>query len=62
MSIFIMAHNVRNEVIQERFQHLGETVSCHFHNVLQALAIFAKELIQPPSFDEVPAQIRGSRR
>lgn len=62
MSIFIMAHNVRNEVIQERFQHSGETLSRHFHNVSRALPLFAKELIQPPSFDEVPIQIHESKR
>ncbi|XP_042485205.1 uncharacterized protein LOC122065457 [Macadamia integrifolia] len=62
MSIMIMAHNVRNSIIQERFQHSGETVSRVFHNILRALNTYARELIQPPSFNEIPAKIRGDRR
>ncbi|KAJ6291019.1 hypothetical protein OIU76_024184 [Salix suchowensis] len=33
----IIGHNERNRVIQERFQHSGETISRHFNNVLKAI-------------------------
>ncbi|KAJ6349635.1 hypothetical protein OIU77_007088 [Salix suchowensis] len=33
----IIGHNEHNRVIQERFQHSGETISRHFNNVLKAI-------------------------
>ncbi|KAE9444929.1 hypothetical protein C3L33_23173, partial [Rhododendron williamsianum] len=33
----IVGHNERNRVIQERFEHSGETISRHFNNVLKAV-------------------------
>ncbi|CAI0401885.1 unnamed protein product [Linum tenue] len=35
----IIGHNERNRVIQERFQHSGETISRYFNNVLKVLLI-----------------------
>ncbi|XP_042482941.1 uncharacterized protein LOC122063292 [Macadamia integrifolia] len=62
MSIMIMAHNVRNSIIQERLQHSSETVIRVFYNILRALNTYARELIQPPSFNEIPAKICGDKR
>ncbi|CAL5341106.1 unnamed protein product [Camellia sinensis] len=36
-----------NQKIQERFQHLGETVSRHFHAVLEAMKLFTKVHCKP---------------
>ncbi|GFP83644.1 putative nuclease harbi1 [Phtheirospermum japonicum] len=43
----IVGHNERNRVIQERFQHSGETISRHFNNVLRAIKSFSREFLQP---------------
>lgn len=32
-------------------------MSRHFHAAIQALTIFAKEMIKPPLFDETPLEI-----
>src|SRR5271170_631901 len=37
MFLFTIAHASSNREVQERFQHSGETVSRHFHAVLQAI-------------------------
>lgn len=45
----IVGHNERNRVIQERFQHSGETISRYFNNVLKALKSLSREfLVSPP--------------
>ncbi|XP_028793310.1 uncharacterized protein LOC114760549 [Neltuma alba] len=43
----IIGHNERNRVIQERFQHSGETISRHFNNVLKAIKSLSREFLQP---------------
>ncbi|RZB80673.1 hypothetical protein D0Y65_030390, partial [Glycine soja] len=57
----------RNSTIrncEERFQHSGETISRHFHSVLEALCMLAKDIIKPvdPSFrdtlDEILKDVR----
>lgn len=59
MAMFLMTvgHNLRNFLIQDVFQHSGETVSRYFHTVLHALAVFSKEMIKPPPLDDVPNEI-----
>lgn len=52
----IIGHNERNRVIQERFQHSGETISRHFNNVLKAIKSMSREFLQPPSF-ATPSEI-----
>jgi hypothetical protein len=49
-------------MVQERFQHSGETIHRHFHKVLKALNIMAMDLIKPsdPTFGEVPKKIRNN--
>ncbi|XP_051117938.1 uncharacterized protein LOC127242440 isoform X2 [Andrographis paniculata] len=57
----VVGHNERNRVIQERFQHSGETISRHFNNVLKALKSLSREFLQPPS-SATPAEILKSNR
>ncbi|KAI8031058.1 putative nuclease HARBI1 [Camellia lanceoleosa] len=63
MAIFlnIVGHNERNRVIQERFQHSGETISRHFNNVLKAIKSLSREFLQPPPVS-TPPEILGSDR
>ncbi|XP_042513910.1 protein ALP1-like [Macadamia integrifolia] len=62
MTILAMTHNVGNEIIQELFQHSFRIVSRHFHKVLVALVKFAGEMVQPPSFEETPLQIKSNQK
>ncbi|KAG5517408.1 hypothetical protein RHGRI_037968 [Rhododendron griersonianum] len=39
----IVGHNERNRVIQERFEHSGETISRHFNNVLKAVKSLSRK-------------------
>lgn len=57
----IVGHNERNRVIQERFQHSGETISRHFNNVLKAIKSLSREFLQPPN-TSTPAEILNSIR
>lgn len=57
----IVGHNERNRVIQERFQHSGETISRHFNNVLKAIKSLSREFLQPPSH-ATPLMILESKR
>ncbi|KAG6386419.1 hypothetical protein SASPL_155319 [Salvia splendens] len=57
----IVGHNERNRVIQERYQHSGETISRHFNNVLKAIKSLSSEFLQPPSLT-TPTEIRKSNR
>lgn len=57
----IIGHNERNRVIQERFQHSGETISRHFNNVLKAIKSLSREVLQPPHLT-TPPEIFNSNR
>lgn len=57
----IIGHNERNRVIQERFQHSGETISRHFNNVLKAIKSLSREFLQPPLLT-TPPEILGNSR
>ncbi|GMP82169.1 hypothetical protein CsSME_00036606 [Camellia sinensis var. sinensis] len=46
MFIYTLA-GYQNQNIQERFQHLGETVSRHFHAVLDAMKLFTEQHCKP---------------
>jgi hypothetical protein len=50
-------------MVQERFQHSGETIHRHFHKVLKALNIMAMDLIKPsdPTFGVVPKKILNNQ-
>ncbi|KAL6502688.1 hypothetical protein OROHE_024341 [Orobanche hederae] len=57
----IVGHNERNRVIQERFQHSGETISRHFNNVLKAIKSLSHEFLQPPPLT-TPSEILTNNR
>lgn len=57
----IIGHNERNRVIQERFQHSGETISRYFNNVLKAIKSLSREFLQPPPLT-TPAEILSNQR
>ncbi|XP_057491866.1 uncharacterized protein LOC130777486 [Actinidia eriantha] len=57
----IVGHNERNRVIQERFQHSGETISRHFNNVLKAIKSLSREFLQPPPLSTPPEILRSNR-
>ena len=51
VGIFLMtvAHGTSNRVMQEMFNHSGETISRHFHSVLEALCRMARDYVKPAS-------------
>ncbi|KAL5703927.1 hypothetical protein ACHQM5_022419 [Ranunculus cassubicifolius] len=49
-------------IFQERFQHSGETISRHFHNVLNAVVSLSSEFIQSPQLSITPPQIQYDER
>lgn len=50
VAIFIhVLKNLPNRELQERFQHSGETISRHFHNVLKAMKKFTVAHYRPPA-------------
>ncbi|KAI4351928.1 hypothetical protein L6164_006227 [Bauhinia variegata] len=57
----IIGHNERNRVIQERFQHSGETISRHFNNVLKAIKSLSREVLQTPEPTTPPEILRNNR-
>ncbi|XP_057971689.1 uncharacterized protein LOC131160255 isoform X2 [Malania oleifera] len=57
----IVGHNERNRVIQERFQHSGETISRHFNNVLKAIKSLSREFLELPPLT-TPPEILGNNR
>ncbi|KAH7850954.1 hypothetical protein Vadar_005108 [Vaccinium darrowii] len=60
--LLTIGHNERNRVVQERFQHSGHTISVYFHRVLKAVCKLGVVIIQPPSFDGIPHQIRRNSK
>ena len=54
MFLTIIGHNERFVVIKRRFQHSSQTVHKYFHEVLEAMMKFSKEMIVPTTFDPNP--------
>ncbi|WVZ49468.1 hypothetical protein U9M48_000826, partial [Paspalum notatum var. saurae] len=46
--IFCLATNARNRLLQEQFQHSGETISRYFNIVLQAIVSLPSKIIKLP--------------
>ena len=60
----ILGHGMGNSLAQERFQHLGETISRYFSMTLDVLYLMARDLIKPsnPEFKDIPNKfLRDSR-
>ena len=64
MFMLMVGHGVGNRMLQERFQHLGETVSRHFHTVLLARLRLSFKYIKPqdPTFRSIPSKLRNDRQ
>ncbi|XP_028764534.1 uncharacterized protein LOC114762832 [Neltuma alba] len=64
MFLNTVGHGQCNRMIQERFQHSGETVSRHFHRVLQACLSLSREYIKPldPTFSVTHPKIKNDKR
>ena len=54
MAIFltIIGHNERFRVVKRRFQHSTQTIHRYFHEVLNGMIEFSKEIIVPTSFNQ----------
>lgn len=63
VAIFMLAvgHNERNRILQERFQHSGETISRHFNAVLDAIVALADDFLVPAGPD-TPTEILENPR
>ncbi|XBI05833.1 hypothetical protein VPH35_133935 [Triticum aestivum] len=61
MFLHTIGHNVRNRVMQDRYQHSGEPISRHFNNVLDAINGLRDVCITDPS-NQVPSKILGDAR
>ena len=55
--LHILAHNVKTRTVSFFFHRLGETISCHFHDILRAIISLEDEYLVQPSGLEVPSQI-----
>ena len=55
MAMFLMTlnHNVRNRVTKRRFNHSTQTINHYFHEVLEAMLLFGREMIVPTPVIEV---------
>ena len=59
--LLILGHGTCNRMVQEIFQHLGETISRHVEKMITLLgAPFATAYVKPsdPTFNEVPTKIQ----
>ncbi|XP_076909084.1 uncharacterized protein LOC143566217 [Bidens hawaiensis] len=54
MFFMIIGHNQRYVVIKRRFQHSKQTIHKFFHEVLDKMMLFAKDMIVPTSFNPNP--------
>lgn len=57
----IVGENASNRAVQDRFQHSGDTVHTHFHNVLKVFIQLYTKFVQLPK-PTTPHQIRGSSK
>ncbi|KAJ8533606.1 hypothetical protein K7X08_006930 [Anisodus acutangulus] len=63
MFLVVVGHGVGNRMIQERFQHSGETVSRHFHQVLHTCLKLSIKYIKPedPMFRDCHSKIKNDQ-
>ncbi|XP_019248347.1 PREDICTED: uncharacterized protein LOC109227603 [Nicotiana attenuata] len=47
MFLITCVHGAGNRLIQEIFQHSGETIHIHFHSILKAICEIARDIIRP---------------
>ena len=58
--LMILGQGACNRLVQERFQHSGETIHRHFHRVLKRLNIMSMDIREPSNstFSVVPRHIQ----
>ena len=59
--LLILGHGTCNQMVQEIFQHLNETISRHFELMITLLgARFAAAYVKPsdPAFSKIPTQLQ----
>ncbi|RZC86733.1 hypothetical protein C5167_030077 [Papaver somniferum] len=59
--MLVVGHNERNRILQERFQHSGETISRHFNAVLDSIVALADDFLVPAGPD-TPTEILENPR
>ncbi|KAK2658347.1 hypothetical protein Ddye_004880 [Dipteronia dyeriana] len=63
MFLMTLGHGIGNTIIQEQFQHSGETVSRQFGIVLKKMIMLAFDEIRPlEEYNEVPDYIRSNHK
>lgn len=64
VATFLMVMGLKNgnRQLQEWFQRSGYTISRNFHNVLDACALMANEIICPTNMTLIPDKIQNDRR
>ena len=63
MALVVLSNSMGNRMVQDRFQHSGETAHRHVATVVTLLAtIMATDIIKPAdrTFHNVPSHIRNS--
>lgn len=58
----ILSHNWKNRVVKFYFMRSGETVSRHFHKVLEALISLEDQFLKQPDGCEIPLEIKRNDR
>ncbi|XP_075080484.1 uncharacterized protein LOC142165985 [Nicotiana tabacum] len=58
----IIGHNERFMVMKRRFQHSSQTGHKYFHEVLEAMMLFAKEMISSTTSDSNPHILRAHKK
>ena len=60
LCLMILGQGTCYRMVQERFQHSGETIHRHFHRVLKRLNIMSMDILKPsgPTFSVVPRHIQ----
>ena len=48
MFLHIISHHLKNRVIRQNFQRSGETISRHFHKVLNAVIHLQEQIFRKP--------------
>lgn len=64
MTLSILGHGLSNRLVQETFQHSGETISRYFTSTLDVLCMMAVDLIKPsdPAFKHILEEIASDSR
>ncbi|CAN0909144.1 hypothetical protein LINGRAHAP2_LOCUS25635, partial [Linum grandiflorum] len=58
--LYILGHNVRHRVVNFFFRWSGETISRHFHGVLEAILSLEADFMIQPNGSTVPPEISNS--